>query len=401
MKIYHPILISFYLRGKSQKFKSIYIQIKRNRERIRFSSNLTVNPLDWDEVNGRLKLSKESILSINNQLSYISSYLLNEYNRLSQVEYLEDLEVLKNSLFPKKMELKLEEIDNPLIVDLIDRFNQENEEKYVAKIIANSTYRGIKMLLKKFKLYVKTYYASNNFRLNDIDRQFFSNYERYLLGRVELSSNYISKILKVSKRVFNHSYEMGWINQMPRISFKTKYKNPIREILTKEEIDRIEALNNLPKYLEEARDCAIVQLNTGLAYSDLRALNKIHLKTFLGRNWIIIERQKTGVQSKIVILDKVQRIIDNYMTPNRGNILPVKSNKQYNGYLKEIQGLCGIQTKISSHILRHSFATVIALSSGMSLETLSKVLGHTQIKTTAIYGKVLDKKVLEEFEKLC
>ncbi len=120
---------------------------------------------------------------------------------------------------------------------------------------------------------------------------------------------------------------MGWINQMPRISYKTKYKNPIRQILTKEEIDRIEALNNLPKDLEEVRDCAIVQLYTGLAYSDLRALNINHMKTLLGRNWIIIERQKTGVQSKIVILDKVQTIIDRYLNPNRGNILPVKSNK--------------------------------------------------------------------------
>ena len=195
MKIYHPILISFYLRGKSQKIKSIYIQIKLNRERIRFSSNLTVNPLDWDEVNGRVKLSKESIQNINSQLSYISSYLLNEYNRLSQVEYLDDLEVLKNSLFPKEMELKKEEIDNPLIIELIDRFNQEIEDKYQAKLMLNGTYRGIKASLNKFRKYIKTYYNSNNLRLQDVDRQFLPNYEHYLLTKTQLSNNFINRLL--------------------------------------------------------------------------------------------------------------------------------------------------------------------------------------------------------------
>ncbi len=195
MKIYHPILISFYLRGKSQKIKSIYIQIKLNRERIRFSSNLTVNPLDWDEVNGRVKLSKESIQNINSQLSYISSYLLNEYNRLSQVEYLDDLEVLKNSLFPKEMELKKEEIDNPLIIELIDRFNQEIEDKYQAKLMVNGTYRGIKASLNKFRKYIKTYYNSNNLRLQDVDRQFLPNYEHYLLTKTQLSNNFINRLL--------------------------------------------------------------------------------------------------------------------------------------------------------------------------------------------------------------
>ena len=80
--------------------------------------------------------------------------------------------------------------------------------------------------------------------------------------------------------------------------------------------------------------------------------------------------------------------------------MPVPSNQRTNAYLKEIQDLCGISKKLSSHIARHTFATTITLNNGVSLEVVSKMLGHSSVNTTRIYARMLDTRVSHEMQQL-
>ena len=81
---------------------------------------------------------------------------------------------------------------------------------------------------------------------------------------------------------------------------------------------------------------------------------------------------------------------------NTGSILPILSNQKMNAYLKEIADVCGINKELTFHIARHTFATTVTLSNGVPIETVSKMLGHTNLKTTQHYAKILDKKISED-----
>ena len=110
---------------------------------------------------------------------------------------------------------------------------------------------------------------------------------------------------------------------------------------------------------------------------------------------------KTGTPSKIKLLDIPLSILRKYELKRDGNyLLPVMSNAKYNLYLKEIAELCGIQKNVTSHLARHTFATTVTYANGVSIESISKMLGHTKISTTQIYARIVDKIISDEMDKL-
>ena len=125
-------------------------------------------------------------------------------------------------------------------------------------------------------------------------------------------------------------------------------------------------------------------------------LTQENIITLDNRLWIIINRQKTNVQSNIPLLEIPQMILNKYKGKTKDNrLLPVLSNQKINAYLKEIADLCGIKKRLSYHLARHTFATML-LSKGVPIESVSKMLGHTNIKTTQIYARITNKKIEQD-----
>lgn len=119
--------------------------------------------------------------------------------------------------------------------------------------------------------------------------------------------------------------------------------------------------------------------------------------------WIRKPRQKTGEISTIPLLDIPQRLIKKYENhPTviaKGIVLPVISNQRMNSYLAEIATLAKIQKHLTTHIARHTFATM-SLRNHVPIESISKMLGHSDIQTTQIYAKMLDEAVSEDMQKM-
>ena len=154
--------------------------------------------------------------------------------------------------------------------------------------------------------------------------------------------------------------------------------------------------------LEELRDCFIFSCFTGLSYAELSSLNRNHIYTlFDGKKWIDINRMKTSGQSVIPILQVPTLIIEKYekKLPN-GKILPTKSNQKMNEYLKEIAILCGVQINLTCHVARHTFATTICMDNGISIESVSKMLGHGSIRTTKLYAHTTERRISSEVENM-
>jgi len=139
---------------------------------------------------------------------------------------------------------------------------------------------------------------------------------------------------------------------------------------------------------------------TGLSYSDVKNLTNDNLQTFFDGNlWIITRRKKTNTESNIRLLDVPRRIIEKYKGMTKDNkVFPMPSNTTCNKKLKTIAKLCGIKAHLTYHVARHSAATTILLSNGVPIETVSRLLGHTNIKTTQIYAKITAQKISQDMD---
>lgn len=153
---------------------------------------------------------------------------------------------------------------------------------------------------------------------------------------------------------------------------------------------------------ELVRDLFVFSCFCGLSYSDVKNLTKDHLKTsFDGHLWIITRRQKTNTDSSIRLLEVPKRIIEKYKGYTRDNrIFPVPSNGSCNTILKKIGKQCGIKTRLTYHVSRHTFGTLLTISQGVPIETVSRMMGHTNIKTTQIYAKITKEKISQDMEIL-
>jgi integrase len=153
--------------------------------------------------------------------------------------------------------------------------------------------------------------------------------------------------------------------------------------------------------LEQVRDIFLFSCYTGLAYIDVQKLKSSEIVSgHDGEQWIFTSRQKTDTPSRIPLMPYALGVIEKYRDHPQceieGRLLPILTNQKMNAYLKEIADLCGIDKDLTFHIARHTFATTVTLLNGVPIESVSKMLGHTNIKTTQHYARILDLKVGED-----
>jgi site-specific recombinase XerD len=196
-----------------------------------------------------------------------------------------------------------------------------------------------------------------------------------------------------------------WLDKNPFANYKAKVKEVERVYLTEDEIQTIIEKDFKTERLSLVRDIFLFSCFTGLAYIDVKNLTKLHISHGIdGEQWIFTHRQKTESASKIPILPVTQMIIDKYenhpQSSNEDKLLPILSNQKMNAYLKEIAAVCEINKELTFHIARHTFATTVTLTNGVPIESVSKMLGHKNLRTTQHYAKVLDRKVSEDMKIL-
>ena len=231
---------------------------------------------------------------------------------------------------------------------------------------------------------------------------FIRDFEVYLLTHEKVSHNTMAKFMQFFKRIFILARNNGIIVHDPFGNYKINLKKVDRGYLSEQELNKIMKKKFTAKRLEQVRDVFIFSCFTGLSYIDVKDLTKKHLcVAFDGNIWIMTKRQKTGININVPLMDIPKKILEKYdgMLPD-DKALPVLSNQKLNAYLKEIADLCGIDKNLTFHLARHTFATTITLSKGIPIETVSKMLGHTNIQTTQIYARITNNKISEDMQGL-
>ena len=213
-----------------------------------------------------------------------------------------------------------------------------------------------------------------------------------------ISSASVHNYHKDLKSLLSRAVKMGKIDQNPYDRLRGEFKkceNESTEFLAEEEMKALESLHPLPgTQMAMSRDLFIFQMYTGLSYSDSQAFDIADYKQVNGK-WVNVgERIKTGVAYVSQLLPPVVEILERYNWQT-----PKINNTKYNACLKVIQQALGFTSKLHSHLARHTFATWM-LANGVPLEHVSKMVGHSNIRQTQRYAKVLPKAVYDDFEKV-
>ena len=239
-------------------------------------------------------------------------------------------------------------------------------------------------------------YNLHDIPVKEINRQFISDFEDYL-RRMDYKQNSIITILKKFRHIVELALNKEWIYRNPFQSYKLQWQKVDRGYLTQSEIEVLRNKQFEDKRLEQARDIFIFCAFTGLSYTDVKHLTAENIQVFFdGKLWISGRRKKTNTKYTIPLLEIPKAILEKYEGKAQGNLLlPIFNRQTYNHLLKEVAKVCGISKNMSSHLARHTFAT-LTLTKGVSIESVSKMLGHTNISTTQIYAKITDKKIGNE-----
>ena len=204
------------------------------------------------------------------------------------------------------------------------------------------------------------------------------------------------------KRIILIARNNGILIGDPFANYKIRLEKVDRGYLTEDEIKIILKKKMVSERLEQVRDVFIFSCFSGLAYVDVANLKEDNIrKSFDGNLWIITKRQKTNTDVNVPLLDIPKMILEKYKgkLPN-GKVLPIISNQKLNTYLKEIANVCGIKKNLTFHLARHTFATTTTLAKGVPIETVSKMLGHTNIETTQIYARITNNKISNDMQGL-
>ena len=375
----------------------IYTRVTINSKRFEFSTNKFISPDKWSTEGAKVKGNSEDARSINNQLDIIKNQIMDAEKRLYKKEILINSENLRNELFGIKERERL----------LIPIFTEHNRKikELVGSEYAPGTLERYETSLKHTKDFLQWKYRVSDIDIEKIDHAFITEYEFYLRTERKCANNTAVKYIKNFHKIINICLANGWLTKDPFANYKSKVKEVIREYLTEKEIQDLMEKELVSDRLELVRDIFIFSCFTGLAYIDVKQLSKDNIVLGIdGDKWINKNRQKTDTSSRIPILPTAQFIIDKYanhpVCVNEDKLLPIFSNQKMNAYLKEIATVCGINKELTFHIARQTFATTVTLSNGVPIETVSKMLGHTNLKTTQHYAKILDKKISEDMKIL-
>ena len=375
----------------------IYMRITINGKRIELSTNRFIEISKWSTEAGKMKGTSEEARSINNHLDLLKNQI-----RDAEMELIYKKITITTEIFKSKL-LGVDERAKMLVPIFQDHNNKIKE--LVGKEYAPGTLERYTTSLKHTIEFMQWKYNISDIDITKIDHAFITDYEFWLRSVRNCANNTAVKYLKNFNKIIKLCLANDWLDKNPFANYKSKVKDVERVYLTEAEIQSIIEKDFKTERLSLVRDIFLFSCFTGLAYIDVKNLTKSHISFGIdGEKWIFTHRQKTESASKIPILPVTQMIIDKYKNHtqcnNEDKLLPILSNQKMNAYLKEIAGVCEIEKELTFHIARHTFATTVTLTNGVPIESVSKMLGHKNLRTTQHYAKVLDRKVSDDMKIL-
>jgi site-specific recombinase XerD len=375
----------------------IYLRLTVNGHRAEVATARAVEPDRWNSESGRATGNKEETRNLNSFLDNLQFRVFEAQRVLIQRGDEITAESLKNTLQGKAQKGHM----------LIEVFKEHNRKMaaLIDKEFAPGTLERYETSLRHTQEFINYQYGITDIEIKKIDNSFIYEYDFYLRSIRKCANNSAVKYLSNFGKIIRVCLSNGWITADPFSNYKGRIKTIHRVFLSFEELQRMADKKFGSERLTQVRDLFLFCCFTGLAYADIKKLRNDQIETGVdGEKWVFTSRQKTDSRSAIPLMPQALQLIEKYrqhpLCVKMNMPLPVPSNQKMNDYLKEIASLCEINKTLTSHIARHTFATTITLSNGVPIESVSKMLGHSSLKQTQHYARVLDNKVSEDMQAL-
>lgn len=390
----------FYLK-KPKNYQSgplpIYLRITVDKEVVELTVSRKCEPKQWDKKGERATGKNEEARELNH---HIATFRMKAFEaRLQLIERGKPVTAhsIKNLLTGREEKAR----------QILEVFKHHNEQmsQLVGSEFSPGTMERYKTSLAHTRSFIRWKYGVEDMGIQKLDFEFVTEYEFWLKSVRNCNHNTAIKYIANFRKIVNRCIRNGWLAQDPFVGFKMTKREVERVALTENELQTIMQKNFSTERLELVRDVFIFCCFTGLAYADVKKLKRNEIAIGIdGGKWIFTSRQKTATPSRIPLLPTTLALIEKYKDNPQcsagDRLLPVLSNQKMNSYLKEIADACGIAKCFTFHIARHTFATTVTLGNGVPIETVSKMLGHKNLRTTQHYAKILDRKVSDDMAVL-
>ena len=393
-------ILFFLKKGRNANEKSlpIYVRITIEGKRAEWTCQRKCNNNIWNQQSGRAIGNKDEIKMLNQYLDIIQGNIF-----AVQKDY-----ALRNEpITAEKVRAIIRHQTEEKKYTLIEVYQNHNDqfEQLAGTEFSYGTYKKFKSAIKSLKDFLIWKFNKQDVYLEEVNNKFITDYEFYLKTIQNLQHNSAMVYIKKLKKIVRLCVANDWLAKDPFRSYKITTKETHRNFLLKEELDLLLKKSFMIQRLDLVRDIFIFSCFTGLSYSDISILNRHDLSIGIdGEIWIFTKRVKTNTNSRIPLLPVAKEILNKYAShpqvSNSNKLLPIISNQRLNSYLKEITDLCGFKKELTFHCARHTFATTVTLTNGVPIETVGKMLGHKNLRTTQLYAKILDSKVSGDMQNL-
>ena len=353
-------------------------RITYGRTIAQFSCKLSCDPKLWNARESRLNGKSREAVATNGKLERLLLSAQSAYQTLCErgvVFTATDIkELLQGSMqsqitFLERYDQMLEEMKQKVGIEI--------------KATALNSYFTIRKHLRAF---IEEKFHTSDIACGLVEEDFFDCLQHYSVGKLGHSQGREGLI---TRQLFAHVTIERGENKRPRALDRTS-------------LDKLQSLTFEPYEveLETARNLFLFACYTGVAYCDMVALSREHLFTDdEGALWLKFRRQKTNTLCRVKLLSEAVRLMERYQSDERTTLFAPIAYSVYLAQLKALQLRAGISIPLSAHVGRHTFATLITLERGVPIETVSRMLGHSNIQTTERYAHVTPKKLFDEFEQ--
>ena len=376
----------------------IYMRINVSGSIKEISTGEKILPEKWDSSHSQVRGKGSRAKIINARLKAIYFKTMEAHSQLLQEGADITAESVKARLTGKDKQKKM--------VPVMEVFTEHNAQmkKQIGNTYSESTFKKYRTCKKHINAFLEETYGDVRYPISEVDQSFLEEFADYLMSKDDpCSNNSTKKYLTNFQKVVNLARRRKLLDDNPFENFKMKYNKRNPTFLTKEEVDRIYKKEFEIERLEKVKDVFIFSCYTGFAYCDIERLKRINIHTDNnGIKYIQEARTKTHQNAIVPLLPVPLAIIEKYKDDPEtqdGNLLPVISNQKTNAYLKEIANICGVEKRLTFHVARHTCGTLL-LNEGMPIESVSKILGHADLRMTQHYAKLSQTKINADMARI-
>lgn len=379
---------------------AVFARVTVNGRKTEISLKAKILPKNWDMAIGKAKGRNLDVIKLNNHIERVRSLITDCYHQLIQQRQEITVEAVKSLYLGENKE------EGMTLIKLSEYHKQVETGR-----LAPGTLKNYTTTVSYLKRFIRKQYKKEDVYLEKLNYKFMLDFENFLRNHKPtdhqrpMNNNGVMKHLERLKKLANMAVTMDWLEKDPFSKYRLRFEKVERGHLSKVELTVLEKKNFSIERLQSVLDMFLFSCYTGLAYIDVSKLSQEHIcKGIDGRDWLMTQREKTNTFVKVPLLPQAVQLISKYKNHPSAvaneRLFPVISNQRINAYLKEIADICNIRKSLTFHLARHTFATTVTLSNGVPIESVSKMLGHTSIRTTQIYAKVVEHKLSEDMQNL-